>query len=126
MAAPVVPTLSDRGWVTTTPEKIDFLVAQFLEAEKDYNIQTAVMEAGGDIGSLLSALQTNMTRYLERYFEAVIVNFRQDQTTTDGAINVLFNATVVDNEKNYSVGMTLQSTGQRFKILQTINNYGQT
>ena len=125
MAAPVVPTLSDRGWARSTPEKIDFLVSHFLETQEEYNIQTSIMEAGDDIGALLSDLQSNMTRYFERYFEAVTLDFRQDPATPVGAINVLFNCVVTDGGKNYSVGMTLQTTGARFKILQSINNYGQ-
>jgi hypothetical protein len=124
MAAPAVPTLSDRGWSRTTPEKIDFLVAHYLEAEKDYNIQTSIMNAGDDMGALLADLQKNLSNYLERYFEAVTLNVQQDPKTPDGAVNILLDCMVTDDSKNFSVGMTLQSTGSRFKILQNINNYG--
>lgn len=125
MSTPVVPTLSDRGWARATPEKIDFLVSHFLEAQEKYNLQTAIMEAGNDISALMAGLQSTMQRYFERYFDAVTLDFRQDPATPDGAVNLLLNCVVTDGGKNYSVGMTLQSTGSRFKILQAINNYGQ-
>lgn len=125
MTAPMVPTLSDKGWVKTTNEKIDFLVSHFLEAFVGYNIQTSIMRHGEDIDSLLSELNRNMSTYLNRYFEDVELSFRQDPKTPEGAINIILSCVVVDNGKTHSLGLTLQSSGSRFKIIQTINNYGQ-
>jgi translation initiation factor 2 beta subunit (eIF-2beta)/eIF-5 len=125
MGAPV-PTLSTRGWVTNTQEKIDFLFAHFLEAEVSYNIQNSIVRNGHDIPALILDLQTNLEVYLYKYFQTVQLDIREDPNDdpASSTINLLVNCTVVDNNMQYSVGLVLQSQNSRFKIVANMNNYG--
>jgi len=124
---PVVPTLSERGWVRDTREKIDFLFAHYLEAEVSTNIQTAIMKDGHDITALVQTLRDNLYAYLSTYFTSVKLEIFQDPNDDplSSAVNLRVRCSVVDEGQEISVGMVLQSVNSRFKILTDINNYGE-
>lgn len=125
MSAPV-PTLSTRGWVRNTQEKIDFLFAHFLEAQVSYNIQNSIANNGHDIPALIQNLQANLEIYLYKYFPTVQLEISEDPADdpNSSTVNLLVKCTVIDNGQQYSVGMVLQSQNSRFKIVANMNNYG--
>ena len=130
-----VPTLSDRGWVRSAQEKLDFVIAHFFEAENNQSyiyhgnvvsLQSLIHDSGQDMLGLAISIRTQLERILNRYFEAALAEVSTVDYNGDSSGGVTFRvyAKVVQEGKEYSVGQLFRLLNSRFSQVTQLNNNG--
>lgn len=134
---PPVPTLSMHGWVTNTAEKIDFLLAHWVEsdAEQDSiygknvsNLQEIVQKFNDDPYQMASEIQTKLTAYLSRYYPDGVVIETNMVTATDqvqvneNRFNMMVNVVFKIGDKEYKAPHQLSLINSKFNEFVRINN----
>lgn len=134
---PPVPTLSTHGWVTNTAEKIDFLLAHWVEsdAEQDTiygsnvsNLQEIVQKFSDDPHRMASDIQSRLKAYLSRYYpDGVVVEAEvspaQDQVQiTEFRVNLGITIIFKIGDKEYIAPHQLSLIDSKFNSFTRINN----
>lgn len=132
----VVPSISDRGWVTSLPERCDLLLSYFFETDKIQtylypgkvsNLQGLLQQYGNNIPQLCIQLQAMLEAFFTAYFDAAVVNITANNDPTvnpTNKITVTIEATVNDNGKDYSFGEEVQISNSSFQRVMSIINTG--
>lgn len=135
MGAPV-PSISDRGWVTAVPEKVDLLLSHFFESDRIQtylyagrvaNLQNLLQQYGNNIPQLCIQLRAMLETYLAAYFDRAVaeVNANNDPTVNpSNAVTLTVIATISDNGEEYSLGSLVQVSNSSFKRVMGIVNNG--
>lgn len=134
---PAVPTLSTLGWITNVAEKIDILLAHWVEsdAEQDSiyagkisNLQEIVQKYSDDPSSMANGIQRSLKTYLERYYpEGVTIEVwtsdALDQSqVTEFRKNINVTIIFVVNGKSYKAPHLLSLIDSKFDSFVRLNN----
>lgn len=131
-----VPSISDRGWITAVPEKVDLLLSYFFESDKIQtylyyghvtNIQNILQEYGSSIPQLCTQLRGMLEPYFSAYFDSAVVevNANNDPSVNPtNAVQLTIIATISDNGNEYSLGSMVQVNDSSFQRVLGIINYG--
>lgn len=134
MPVNAVPTLSTFGYVTNVAEKVDFLLAHFVEADKlqstiypDHvaSLQWLLEENMGSMTSTVSAVQTAVQNYMNRYFDSSSVECTYEEENAEKSssrILLTLSITVVQNGNEYHADKLMRVVEGRFKEFVKINN----
>lgn len=130
-----VPSISDRGWITAVPEKVDFLLSYFFESDKIQtylymghvaNLQNILQQYGNNIPQLCTQLRAMLEPYFAGYFDTAVVevNANNDPVVNPtNAITLTIMATINDNGTEYSLGSLVSVSDSSFKrVMGLINN----
>lgn len=91
-----VPTLTSAGFVETTGERLDRLLAYYFATEKNQSrvfrdsivsLKHSIAQHGSEPEILVSLVDSELTNYLQRYFQYVTVNVEHRFLRTDDAGN---------------------------------------
>lgn len=129
----VVPTLSLDGWVKSTAEKADYLMAHFFEAEYSqtqfYRNSVAsfpwiIQNNQGDMPKTTRALQETLTLYFSRYFSQVVVQSSYKSITENSSqIQLNIYVSFVDHDnKEFSLARLVDVVDSKLSRVLTINN----
>lgn len=128
----VVPTLSDRGWVTSPNEKIDMLLAHFFESDaiQSYiygnqiaNFQSLLALYSNDRDGLQLALGDKLTGYITRHFDSASVNVNiADDDIKGNALKIIIYCSFVQDGLSYSAGRLISTMNSKFMSITDINN----
>lgn len=129
-----IPTLSSVGWEKNLAKKADRLMAYFFISQysqsylyrgKIMSLPYIVQQYGKSPSQLQTALNDNLTAYLERYFELSSVDVSYDTSAKKDryGYEVKVDVVVIDDlGVKYSLGKLIEiSNGLSFKIME-INN----
>lgn len=131
-----VPTLSRAGWSTSVSERIDFLLSDFFTAQVSQtylfagsvsSLSYLIQYYQGDVPALVTALRDTLQRYLGSYFDSVVVDVSSDmfsEDTTGSTVTLKLFCQVMDNDRLYSVGHELQTSGSKLMKIVKYNNEG--
>lgn len=133
MAAIPVPTLSTHGWVTSPPEKADFLISHFYESDKAQtylygsnitNLQWLIERYGHEIPSLCQQIRLALETYLGRYYQAATVEVLNDASAENKTSKVMLRlyCSVVEEGVTYSIGKLLTISDSKFEKITDLNN----
>lgn len=131
----MVPSISDRGWLTTVPEKLDLLLSYFFESDKIQtylykgsvtNLQNILQQYGNNIPQLCIQLRAMLESYFSRYFDTAVVEVTANNDPTvnpTNAVTLTVMAAINDGGTDYSLGSQVQVSNSTFKrVLGIINN----
>jgi hypothetical protein len=134
---PPVPTLSMHGWVTNTAEKIDFLLAHWVEsdAEQDTiygtsvsNLQEIVQKFNDDPYRMASEIQSKLSTYLARYYpdgvtiETQVSPAKDQVQVTEFRVNLGVTIFFKVGDKEYKAPHQLSLIDSKFNSFIRINN----
>lgn len=128
-----VPTLSSKGYIRTTQEKIDHLLAYALLSNASQStifrgeitsLQELIQRTQGDRVGLQAQCDTLFNGYFSRYFDDVATDIQVQDDPKDGRKLILrIYIQVRDGNKTISVGHSIQFLdGQFQKVIR--NNEG--
>lgn len=132
-----VPTLSASGWVRSTAEKADTLMAHFYESLKSQtqlfgsnvaNLQYVIEQYAHDVVSLCQQLRATLQAYLENYYSAVTVDVTSDALTQPELSKIPLRVHITVTEKDgirYSFGRLLVVSGTKLERIARINELGE-
>jgi len=127
-----VPSLSSDGFITEIRKKADMVMAHYFAS--DYSQSNAflgevtslayqVQQYGSDTNRLKEEIETKLTRYLERYFDAASVTVTITDGTSANRYNIDFDAMVVKDNLRYSVGRLVEvQNGRLANIINRLQN----
>lgn len=136
MVTKVVPTMSDRGFVTHPAEKADALLAYFFQDDETMhyllsgavqNIQILMQRYGNDIPRLCQQFGEALTTRLQGSFDFVDVAVTSDDVTDgnpSGNITLKIQIKLVDGGQTYSIERLVRSVNSKFTIITNYLNYG--
>jgi hypothetical protein len=126
-----VPTLSSKGYVYTTEEKVDHLLAYALLSNASQtpmfrgqimSFQELIQRTQGDRIALQSQADTAFNNYFSRYFDDVSTEIAVLDDPDDGRkLRLRIYISVRDNGRTVSVGMIAQFMDGIFKQVVRIN-----
>ena len=126
-----VPTLSSKGYVYTTEEKIDHLLAYALLSNASQSslfrgevtsFQELIQRTQGDRIALQSQADMALGNYFSRYFDDVVTEIVVLDDPDDGRkIRLRIYISVRDGERTVSVGTVAQFMDGIFKTVVRIN-----
>jgi hypothetical protein len=134
MTVTVVPTLSTFGWVTSVPEKIDFLLTHFFVSDKYQstlykgnisNAQAIIQQYGNNITGITNALRDTLGSYLSRYFSNVNISVGYtdaDPVNSSTKVEVQIGILFTENGVEYSAQKQIPLIDGRFANFQSLNN----
>ena len=128
-----VPSLSSSGWVSELAEKVDRILAYFFVSDHSQSLLYAgnvtslaylVQQFGNDDLRITTEVQTQLSRLLERYFEAASVTVDVDHPVEgdESRLNIRVDATVIDGKYKHSIGKLISTVNSRVVEIMTINN----
>lgn len=133
-----VPTLSAQGWVKSSAEKADSLMAHVYVSDKKQtalygnnvtSIQAIVQKYGHDIIALTQQLRLELSTYLQRYYDTVNVDVRSTENVeagiATGAYTLSIYCLVTEDGKQYSFGRLLQISNSKLEKVFSLNNDGE-
>lgn len=126
-----VPTLSSKGYVYTTEEKVDHLLAYALLSNASQtpmfrgqitSFQELIQRTQGDRIALQSQADTALNNYFSHYFDDVSTEIAVLDDPKDGRkLRLRIFISVRDNGRTVSVGMIAQFMDGIFKKVVRIN-----
>jgi hypothetical protein len=131
-----VPSISDRGWITAVPEKVDLLLSYFFESDsiQTYlyyghvtNIQNILQKYGNNVPQLCVQLRSMLEPYFAGYFDSAVVevNANNDPSVNPtNEVTLTIIATIADGGTEYSLGSLVQVNDSSFQRVMGIINYG--
>lgn len=134
---PPVPTLSTHGWVTNTAEKIDFLLAHWVEsdAEQDTiygnnvtNLQEVIQKYNDDPHRIASEIQNKLGAYLSRYYpdgvivETSVTPAKDQEPVNEFRMNIGVVIVFKVGDKEYKAPHQLSLIDSKFNAFTRINN----
>jgi len=128
-----VATLSAKGYVRSINEKLDSLLAYFFasDANQDYlhngyivNLSALLQQCGQDIIKLKERIRSDLTQYLGRSFDEVIVSVDSDNDQGSGKVNITISALVTQEGIQYDVANRLSLVNGKFEKITKLNNTG--
>lgn len=131
-----VPSISDRGWITAVPEKVDQLLSYFFESDKIQtylyaghvtNLQNILQQYGNNVPQLCIQLRAMLEPYFGGYFDTAVVevNANNDPTVNPtNAVQLTIVASLQDNGVQYSLGSLVQVNDSSFQRVMGLINYG--
>lgn len=125
------------GWVSSSSEKADALMAHFYESDKAQtllygtnvtNLQYIVEQFGHDVISLQQRLRTELETYLGRYYDYVAVTISSNDSVANpvSQIELKIYADVTEGATQYSFGKLLVVSNSKIQKIANLNNYGFT
>ncbi len=93
-----LPTLTTDGWITSTPQKVDYMLAHFYASERSqtlmfpahvHSLVDLVQRYKHDLINLGSQVQDSLRRYFSAYFPSVTVRVQcRDQPEKPGFVAI--------------------------------------
>lgn len=129
MASNPLPTLSTLGYLTSPMEKADRLMSYFFESDASqsqlftksvYSLQYLIQQHNQDIPTLCGQIKTNLTNYLNGYFDSSEVECTYSEE--DNKVTIKLYADVVENGKKYSLGKLIETINGSFNKVISLNN----
>jgi hypothetical protein len=135
MASPMVPSLSEDGWVNTPSLMGDYLISHFFVSDYSqtqlYLNQVSsfpylIQKYQNDLPGLLTAIQTTLNTYLGRYFSNVVVEASQyPNPTNSGSIGInLFVGFTGSDGVSYNLSKIIQIVNSKIESIINLNNNG--
>jgi hypothetical protein len=134
MADNVVPSMSDRGWIRSAPEKADALMSDFYSADMKQtylypegiaNLQGLIQKYGKDINSLTVRLQTVMETYFRQYFTMATINITSDaDEIEDSKVTLKVSCFLVQGKEERTLEDLLEISSGQFKRIIHYNQTG--
>ena len=131
-----VPTLSTKGWITSTSEKADFIVTHlfltnksqsYIYGQNTFSPQKVYQEHINNLPMLIEVLRYGFETVLSRYFDLVTVSISEKlgtaNTSRDG-IELFMRCDIVHKGKEYQLGKLIGGDGSMFRILTNVINEG--
>jgi hypothetical protein len=127
------PSLTDSGWITSSPQILDNLLADAYESDYSqtalyrgqvFSIAYVIQEGQGDIPRTIGLLQEGLSRYLKRYFQEVAVEvYRVSalESSSKVELSMYINVTDQDN-KSINAAKLLEVTNGQLTNIVTLNN----
>ena len=137
MPTPMVPSLSEDGWVSDPALMGDYLISHFFVADKS---QTAlylnqvssfpylIQQYQGDVPGLCNAIERTLNTYLGRYFTTTTVECTQyPNPTNSGSLGLnLFVSYVGADGVTYNLNKIIQTVNSKIQSIINLNNNGPT
>lgn len=130
-----VPTLSTFGWVSTPSEKIDFLLAHYVNSEKTQtalfgqnvaNLQWVIFNNADDMPGTCRELESSLKNYLARYYpEGVSVETRytlDDPQLSETRVKITLSIHFKENSIEYSATGLIRMIDSKFENFTRTNN----
>lgn len=130
-----VPTLSTFGWVSTPAEKIDFLLAHYVNSEKTQtalfgqnvaNLQWVIYNNADDIPGTCRELESSLGTYLRRYYpENVVVETTYDlenEQVSASRVKITMSVHFRENGIDYSATGLIRMIDSKFENFTRTNN----
>lgn len=130
-----VPTLSTFGWVSTPAEKIDFLLAHYVNSEKTQtalfgqnvaNLQWVIFNNADDMPGTCRELESSLKNYLVRYYpEGVSVETRytlDDPQLSETRVKITLSIHFKENSIEYSATGLIRMIDSKFENFTRTNN----
>ncbi len=129
----VVPTLSLDGWVKSTPERADYLMAHFFESEysqtafykdKVSSFQWIIQKNQGDMTATVRMLKNTLTDYFSRYFTNVVVEVNHEDIVLNSSnVKLIVYISFRDEKgRDFSVGRLAELVDSKLQKVIVINN----
>lgn len=130
-----LPTLSPEGWVQSTAELADYLIAHFFASEYSQShlyqgnvssFQWIIQETQGNMTKTQSLLKDTLSIYYGRYFDNVVVETSYTQSPPD-SVKVVLNLYLSFTDKtgkDFVLGRTLELLNSKISKIITANNTG--
>lgn len=127
---PTVPSLSSEGFITDIRKLADTIIAHYFASDYSQSnvfygeitsLAYQVQLYGNDPDRLKEEIQSRCTRYLERYFDAAIVNvsINENPGGTKFGYEIVFDATVVKDNVKYNLGRLIEvQNGKMVNIIK--------
>jgi len=135
MADNLVPSMSDRGWIASAPEKADSMMSHFFEAdvEQTYlypdgiaNLQGLLQKYGNEMNTFCAQLQSALQLYFGRYFDKASVNVTSDaDTSPSNVVIVKVSCIVTQANRDFPLEDLIQLSEGKFKRLVRLNAFGE-
>ena len=131
-----IPTLSDKGFITTLPETVDYILAYFFETDalQNYlysNSNTCfagiLSQYPTDMIGLQSALQTALEVMFNRYTDNTVLDISIVPNTsgdTAGSMNIRIGIQVTQGDQVYSANKLISLVNSKFISLTDYINTG--
>ncbi len=128
-----LPTLSTDGWVTSTPQKVDYLLAHFYAAEMSqtllfpknvHSFVDLVQRYKADIINLGAQVQESLRSYFAAYFPSVTVRVQcRDQPEKPGFVAVHMFIEVRNAEgQSYNAARVADIQDSKIMQISALNN----
>lgn len=124
-----VPTFSASGWCYDTAEKLDFLIAHFLESDpKQSNIYrgnvssitTIQVNAFNDPSGYKQQLENILNDFLSRYFNRIELSTEIEVDELTQMFTVKLYSIVEENNQRFSINHLIHSNGKNVNKIRRI------
>lgn len=130
-----LPTLSPEGWVQSTAEQADYLLAHFFASEFSQthlyqrnvaSFQWIIQESQSDMSKTMSLLKDTLFTYFGRYFDNinVDVNYLQDPPDSSSVTINLYLSFTDKVGKDFILSKALELVNSKIKKIVSLNNDG--
>lgn len=128
-----VPSLSVSGWIDEIGERADKLMAYYLTSDYSQSelyagnvvsLQYHIEQHGSDEGALRTQVESDLRRYLERYFESADITVTTDRPIEgdENRIHLRLECFVVSGGQRYSLGKLITAVNSKVIDIIDINN----
>lgn len=126
------PSLSEDGWVDSTPRKADYMMAHFVAADysqsyiyggKVISFPYLLAVNQGDMGAILSETQHALMIYFSSYFQQVDVTVTEvpNGDSSQAILSIVINFTDYKGQA-YSFAKLIKTMNSKFLEIVDINN----
>ena len=126
------PSLSEDGWVDSTPRKADYMMAHFVAADfsQSYNYIGNIVSFPyilatnqGDMPGILSSTQQSLMSFFSHYFAQVSVDVTETDTGESSKAAISIAIAFVDYQgKQYNFAKLIKTMNSKFMEIIDINN----